>query len=105
MDIFGEMKQNISNQIHTEGVCFFTAAWKWLGEEERHVVKAQDPFLDEDLNVLLEMYDAVEQSDVVVMHNGNRHDILCFKTRLVLNNLPPKRVKIVDTLQNCQEEF
>lgn len=105
--IWGRWKQNISsNQIHTEGGVLLTAAWKWLGEEERHVVKAQDPFLDEDLNVLLEMYDAVEQSDVVVMHNGNRHDWPLFQTRLVLNNLPPpKRVKIVDTLQIAKKNF
>jgi len=73
--VWRRWKQNIgSNQIEREGSYMLTAAWKWLGEDDVHCAFANDPVNGDDSNICALLYEAIEQSDVVVAHNLNGFD-------------------------------
>ncbi len=104
---FGRWKQNIApNAVIREGGYLLSAAWKWLGEHEVHSkVLTPDQAIDgDDLAIVCQLYDAFEQADLIVAHNGDKFDLPLFKTRLLANGLPaPKRVRTVDTLKIAKQ--
>ena len=105
--VWQRWKQNIgSNQVEREGTYMLTAAWKWLGEDEIHCAFASDPVNGEDSNICSLLYEAIEQSDVIIGHNQNGFDLPILNARLVQNGFPPlKSVKKIDTLQIAKKNF
>lgn len=102
---FGRFKQNIGqDNIAKEGGYILTAVWKWLGEDTCYSSVANDLYNGDDSNVCAELYEAIEQADVVVAQNGDRFDIPLLKARLIVNGMPPlKTIKSVDTLKIAKQ--
>jgi transposase-like protein len=104
---FGRWKQNIApNAVIKEGGYLLSAAWKFLGEEEVHsvVLTPENARLGDDIHIIAQLYDAVEQADVVVAHNCDRFDWPLFKTRLLAHGFSaPKKVRTVDTLKIAKQ--
>lgn len=88
-------------QVIQEGGWLLSAAWSWENDYTIYgkaitpsAAKAQD-----DLEVVYEMYNQIDQADIVVAHNGAKFDLPLLKARLIKNKLQPlKSVKLVDTL-------
>lgn len=100
---FGRFKTNIGqDQVLSEGNNILTASWKFLGDSNvvKRRVTSADAVLGYDGNLVAELYEVFEQSDIVVAHNAARFDVPMFKARLLVNGMPPhKTVKVLDTLQ------
>ena len=105
--VWRRWKQNIgSNQVEKEGSYMLTAAWKWLGEDEMHCAFAKDPVEGDDSNICGLLYEAIENSDVIVAHNLNGFDYPILNARMIQNGFPPmKTVKKVDTLAIAKKNF
>lgn len=106
-------KQNIP--IPTEFIekhyALCSISWKWLGEDETHVVTNADfPEFDKDpyndKGILNAFIPELKKADFVVAHNGKRFDMKIINTRVMLNRLPPiPQVTVVDTLLLARNEF
>jgi hypothetical protein len=101
--VFGRFKTNISlNSVIQEGGWLLSAAWKFLGEDKVHsvVLTPEEALKQDDSRIVAELYEAFEDSDIVVAHNLLNFDLPLFRTRLIMNRFPVhKSVKKVDTLQ------
>lgn len=105
--VWRRWKQNIgSNQVEKEGSYMLTAAWKWLGEDKMHCAFAKDPVEGDDSNICALLYEAIENSDVIVAHNLNGFDYPILNARMIQNSFPPmKTVKKIDTLAIAKKHF
>lgn len=100
--VFGRFKQNLSqDHILTEGGWLLTYAYKWLGEPEIGYgeITPEEAIECNDARLCMELFDIMEQADVVIAHNSYGHDIPLLKARIIINGLPPLRKnKVIDTL-------
>lgn len=97
---FGRFNQTIGhNNIIREGGAIVSAAWKFYGDTEVKsvVMTPEEAIKDNDTRIVCELYEAFEQSEVVVAHNAS-FDLGVFKARLALHRMPMhKTVKVIDT--------
>lgn len=100
---FGRYNVNVAHDnVIEEGGQIVSAAWSWIGKEKIHssVMTQEEIASRDDSRVVADLFDAFEESDVVVAHFGKGFDMKVFKTRLTLNSYPVhKSVKVVDTKQ------
>jgi len=90
-------------------LCF---AYRWLGEEEVHVV-AQPDFkrdykrnLKDDRRVVRKLWDLFDEADIIVAHNGDRFDEVKARARFLKHGLgAPKSYKTIDTKKVASREF
>lgn len=99
---------NISqDQVISESF-ILTYSAKYLGNEnviygalDYDEVKAED-----DYRIVAELYDLLNEADIVVAHNGKAFDIKVINARLVYNKFnPPLPYKVVDTLLLARRAF
>lgn len=99
---FGRFKINLGqDNIIAEGNRILCAGYKWLGQEETHIVHVVDQSLYEqdDLPVVLALWEAFEQADAVIAHNCKAFDFPMLQARVAYHGLPPlPTVKVLDTL-------
>ena len=104
---FGRFKQNISQDaVLQEGGWLLSYAYKWLGEPDvkGNVLNPSEAISIDDSGLCLELWELIEQADILVYHNGLNFDLPLLKTRMILNGLPPlRKVKSIDTLQMVKE--
>jgi DNA polymerase III, epsilon subunit and related 3'-5' exonucleases len=89
-------------------LCF---AYKWLGEEETHVVSlpqfpqyATDP--ENDFYVVAKLWSLFNEADVVIAHNGNKFDQRKAHARFIIHGFePPAPYKQIDTLLTAKRYF
>lgn len=101
---FGRFNQNFGqDSVYKEGDYILTAAWKWLGEKKVYSTYIKDPedrWNGDDLDVVTEIWDVLDQADIVIGQNVKSFDLGLVKARCALHGLPPFRaVKVIDTLQ------
>ena len=89
---------------------WFMLSWaaKWLGEDE--VLSARlyaEEVKDEcDFRIVKELWNLLDEADIVIAHNGDQFDIPKIKTRFVINGLPPTSFyQQIDTLKIARKEF
>lgn len=80
---------------------------KWMGEDQvyyrdlRGTVKTED-----DYDLVAEIFELLNQADIVVAHNGRRFDVKKVNARLILNGFPkPSPFRVIDTLEIAKEQF
>lgn len=104
---FGRFKVNISqDHVLREGGWIISYAYKWAGDKGvKGNVLSKIEALDADDSLLtMELWELLEEADVIVYHNGVNFDLPIIKTRLIVNGLPPSsKVKSIDTLQLVRE--
>ena len=89
-------------------MCF---AYKWLGEDETHVVSlpdfpryTRDKYNDKD--VVAALHALFDEADIVVAHNANKFDNKISMGRFLYHGFPPPSpVKTVDTLTSAKRYF
>ena len=89
---------------------WFMLSWsaKWLGEPETFgcVLTPEEIRKEDDFRILLELYKALNEADIVVAHNGKHFDIPKINTRFILNNMTPvSPYRQIDTLEVARKQF
>lgn len=89
-------------------LCF---AYKWLGEKETHIVALPDfngykRNKKNDEQLVKKLWELFNQAQVIIAHNGDKHDIKKANARFVQYGLePPSFYKSVDTLKIARRYF
>jgi uncharacterized protein YprB with RNaseH-like and TPR domain len=81
-------------------------AYKWLGEKEVYCI-ARNDFKDKtDKSLTMALKDVLEQSDVVIAHNGDAFDIKKANAKFIEHNLGPlKPIHKIDTKKIAKKYF
>lgn len=86
-------------------------AWQWLGEETIQSRCLPDypgyrRNLKNDGRLVRELRDIISQADIIVAHNGDRHDLPKLNARLAYHQIPPcPPVKQIDTYKAAKKYF
>lgn len=101
---WGRYDQNVIGVIHESSICAFSAKWR----DGKHVTMALPDYPDytpgerrdnEDLSLIGDLWNLLNDADVVVAHNGTSFDVKVINARFAKYGLgPPSPFKIVDTL-------
>lgn len=81
---------------------------KWLNEKEIRSNKlTHDEILNEDdFKLVLELWEYLDEANIVIAHNGKKFDIPKMKTRFLAHNLPPTSFyQQIYTLEVAKKEF
>jgi hypothetical protein len=101
-------KQSVNpNQIMKDWSMLSWAA-KWLFDSKVYgdVVGPKDANRREDAKLCKELWELMEEADIVITHNGNRFDLPRIRTRFLMNGLPPYREpRSIDTLAVLKRSF
>jgi hypothetical protein len=98
-------KQNVSlSQIEDDWFMMSYSA-KWLGNPAVIYQDCRDD-IGNDKALLEGLHDLLDESDIVVAHNGDKFDIKKINARFMLNGFyPPSPYKTVDTLKVAKKSF
>jgi len=106
--VWGMWKQNVQpNQIISDWYILTWAA-KWLYSDETISDKlTADEACDMDDKRLLEdIWNLMNDADIIIAHNGDKFDIPKLNTRFLLNGYnPPAPYQTIDTLKGCRNAF
>jgi predicted RNA-binding Zn-ribbon protein involved in translation (DUF1610 family) len=102
-------KENIGiDQVKVDWTILSFSA-KWLGEPMKKAVY-HDTFDEEDIRddraVLLQLWNLLDEADIVVAHNGQSFDLKKIRARMFAVGMPPfSPVRVVDTLVVAKQTF
>ena len=100
---WGLFKQNISLSQVQDTSRVLCASYKWLGDKKTHFVSEWKEGVD---GMLEELYNVIEESDVIVTYNGNRFDLPTLNKEFLLNGYtPPAPYKSVDLYRTVKSKF
>lgn len=100
---WGLFKQNISLSQVQDTSRVLCASYKWLGDKKTHFVSEWKEGVDE---MLKELYNVIEEADVIVTYNGNRFDLPTLNKEFLLNGYkPPAPYKSVDLYRTVKTKF
>lgn len=105
---FGRWKQNIGqDNIVKEGGWIICASYKWLGEDETHLIYDTDDIMNGvDDYVTAHLLQLYNEADAVVAHNALGFDHKVLQARCLVNQMEPlPSVKVLDTLQMAKKHF
>jgi hypothetical protein len=94
-----------------EPVKVMCVGWKWLGDDTvncRCLSEYRDylPGVIDDAELIKEVWNVLDEADVVVAHNGDAFDIKVLNSRFVVHGLhPPSSFRSVDTLKSSRKYF
>lgn len=94
------------NQIESDWIILSFCA-KWSHSEEVIYKDLRGKVGEEDDSELAEdLFNLLNEADVVVAHNGRKFDVKKINARLLMNGFPkPSPFKIVDTLEIAKKQF
>ena len=106
--VWGKYEQDVIAYIQ-EGYLLSWSA-KWLagkqitrGLDDYAGYKAGSP---DDKELVRELYDLIEEADIVIAHNGDRFDIKKMNERFIFHGFsPPHPYKSLDTLKVAKKHF
>lgn len=87
-------------------------AYKWLGDKTTRAVSLpdfkklykKDP--EYDARLMQELWDLLDEADIVIAHNGDQFDIKKANARFIAHGLqPPSPYKTIDTLKVARKHF
>ena len=105
---FGRWKQNIGqDNIAQEGGWIICASYKWLGEDETHLLYDEyDISTASDDYVVDRLWHLYDEADAVVAHNALGFDHKVLQARCLVNQMEPlPNVKVLDTLVMAKKNF
>ena len=101
--VWGKWKQNVGDNQFVEKSYIMSFAAKWLHDDE---IIYTDNRHNDDKKLVGELYDLLDQADVVVAHNGKRFDLPKVLGRGIVHGYtPPSPYAIVDTLLVARKKF
>ena len=106
--IWGLWNQDIyTHQIMSDWYIISWAA-KWLFDEEvlSDRLTGQESLIGDDSRILENLWELLDQSDIVIGHNLDKFDLPRIKTRFLIHGIePPSFYKQIDTLKVAKKEF
>lgn len=107
--VWGLWDQNVGlNQIVKD---WYVLSWsaKWLGSPESEVMyvdQRDNPKMSDDLGIISQIWQLLDEADVVVTQNGKRFDAKKLNARFIQNGFPPpSSYRHVDTFQIARKVF
>ena len=95
--------ENISAKQVKEHGHIMSFAAKWLEKEE---VFYEENRTSNDKRIIEQLIYYLDESDIVVAHNGGRFDVPQIRGRALVHGLtPPSPSKIIDTYKVAKKEF
>jgi len=107
--VWGMWDQTVGlNQIKKDW-CVLSWSAKWLGDSVDKVMymdqKDKKDFSD-DKDILKEIWELLNEADIVVGHNSNSFDVKKLNARFIKHNMkPPSSYKRLDTLRLAKKHF
>lgn len=107
--VWGIWQQNVIKTVRWSTICAFDA--KWYGEKQ-HITKALPDYRGykpgevDDEKIVRELWELLNEADIVVAHNGDEFDIKVMNARFIKHGLPPPApFKTVDTKKAAKLKF
>lgn len=94
-------------QILNDWFCIVWSA-KWLYQDRvfGYVLTPEEIKNEDDSRIMTNLWNAINDADIVVSHNGNKFDIPRINSRFILNGLKPTKPYFsVDTCQVARRQF
>jgi hypothetical protein len=107
--VWGIWEQNVIDVKKSWYLLSFAA--KWTNERKTHVRCLPDyprfkSHKEDDKHLIADLWELLNEADIVVAHNGDRFDIRKANARFVAHGLPPPSpYKSVDTLKIARKHF
>lgn len=106
---WGLWNQNIGlNMVANEWFILSYAA-KWLGDSPDKIYYKDmrgHVYTEDDTEILVELWNLLNECDIVITQNGKKFDIKKINARFILNGFtPPSSYKHIDTLQIAKSSF
>jgi len=101
-------KQHINHTQVIKDWCISTWAFKWLNDNEVYsgALTPKEALKRDDSRIIKEIWGFIEDSNVIIAHNGDYFDIPRLNTRFLLNGLkPPLSYQTIDTLKVARKKF
>lgn len=106
--VWGLWKQNVATSQIVSDWFILTWAAKWLGDEVVYSERltSKEAIEQDDSRIMGELWQLLDEADIVVAHNGDKFDIARIKTRFLIHRfVPPSPYKQIDTLLVARKEF
>jgi uncharacterized protein YprB with RNaseH-like and TPR domain len=107
--VWGHYEQNVI--AHEQESYMLSFAYKWLGDKTVTVRSLPDykrykPGDTDDKELVKDLWNLLDQADIVIAHNGDKFDILKANTRFIYHDMePPQFYRTVDTLKIARNQF
>jgi DNA polymerase elongation subunit (family B)/predicted RNA-binding Zn-ribbon protein involved in translation (DUF1610 family) len=106
--VWGLWKQNIYQEQIISPWFMLTWSAKWLFSDEVLSARltSKEAKNENDKRIVKELWDLLDEADVVVAHNGDNFDVPRMNVRFLVNDLPPTSLyQKIDTLKIARKEF
>ena len=106
---WGIWEQNVIKKIQDSFI--LCVAYKWLGDKDVQVVAQRDfPNYKKDRandrEVLLKVWELLNEADIVIAHNGKAFDLKKINSRFLVHKInPPSPYRVIDTLTIARSKF
>ncbi|MCB0512608.1 MAG: ribonuclease H-like domain-containing protein [Bacteroidetes bacterium] len=101
--VWGAFKQNVYQKQWLQKSHIMSFAAKWLGD---HSIYYEENRGNDDKKIVKNLYDLLDQADIVVAHNGRKFDLPVIIGRGVVHGYtPPSPYFVVDTLEVARKEL
>jgi hypothetical protein len=107
--VWGQYEQNVLG--HQQESYLLSFAYKWLGDKTTSVRSLPDykkykAGSGDDKELVKDLWNLLDQADIVIGHNVDAFDILKANTRFIYHDLePPQFYRTVDTLKIARKMF
>ena len=102
--VWGKWKQNIGDEMFVSKSFILSFTAKWLADPK--IIYKENRNGANDKAIVQDLYDLLDEADVVVAHNGKDFDLPIALTRGLVHNLPPPSpYHVVDTLKSARSHF
>jgi rubredoxin len=81
---------------------------KWLGDDKVMSARltGEESLKENDERIVKELWDLINDADIVIAHNGDKFDIPKINSRFIINNLPPTSFyQQIDTKKVAAKQF
>lgn len=101
--VWGAWKQNIGQNQWVSKSHIMSYSAKWLGDD---TIIYSENRKSKDKKIIKELYDLLDEADIVVAHNGQKFDLPVIIGRGVVHGFtPPSPYFVVDTYQVARREL
>lgn len=101
-------KANINSEKVISDWFILTYSCKWLLEDKVYSnrLSGEEALDENDSRLVVELWQYLNEADIVIAHNGKHFDIPNMNTRFILNDLPPTSpYRQIDTLEVAKKQF
>jgi hypothetical protein len=84
----------------------WSAKWLYASDIMGDIMTPKEAKSRDDKRILESIWKLIDDSDILIAHNGIRFDFPFLNTRFIVNKIkPPSPYQVVDTLKVCKRDF